>query len=233
MYKFDHTRLSSSTIKAIVAIGMFEDPEVPSSAAIIVEAGVRFVMDNGLYQYPPLNIDEIGESILPQSPKALRRVLEEVVALEELKFDGFYGRQRVKTADQLFYQILIQCIHEYGRRSGDLIEYVVLTHMDRIFDENAVETEHDMLIWSLLIEYLSDKLQGRSYPFGKFLHDRGGSDARFRSFLERNSWYRNPESFSRIFGITKEEPKPKEIIPAVIIAMARKCQHYEKIIANN
>ena len=235
MYHFKN--LKDFSISEIVAINILNEPLTEENMAVflpsvnVVETAVRFVMQNDLYQYPPMNIDRISEHVL-RSHKILRRTLDEYISLEELKFDGFYGRQRVKTADQLFYQILIQCIHEYGRHSADLIEYIVLTNMDRILDETAVEDENDMLIWSLIIEYCSDKLSGRSCPFGKFLKDRGGSDARFKSFIERNSWYQDPDNnFGKLFGIDREKPKPNEVIGAIIKVMAREHQKTEMMIA--
>lgn len=235
---YDFRRLKDFSINEIVAVNMISGPLTEENMTIflpsvkIVETAIRFAMDNGLYQYPPMNIDRISEHIFA-SHKVLRRTLDEYITIEESKFDGFYGRQKIKTADQLFYQILIQCIHAYGRQSPDLIEYVVLTSMDEIFDEMAVEDEHDMLVWSLIIEYCNDKLRGRAYPFGKFLKDRGGSDARFKRFIEKNSWYQESEDFGELFGVDRERPKMHEIIGTTIKKMARKYQDYELMVVNN
>lgn len=228
MYKFNH--VEKVRVLEIVEMNLSCPPMTRENlmeylpAIDLVKAGITYVLANGLYEYPPLNIDEIGKNLVCENSKDLRKVLQEAID-REIADAGFYGRNIARTPDQLFYQILIQCIHEYGRKSDDIIEKVVLTNMDRIFDEQAVEDQEDMLVWSLLMEYLDDILSGRHFPFGKFIKERGSSTAKVQRFITKNSWYQNPEYLGRIFGIDREKPKLQEIIRSAIKVMAKEYQN--------
>lgn len=234
MYKFND--LEKVAIGERVAMNLISTPitrneEIKAffKSVNLVEAGVKFVMRNDLYL--PMDIDVIGENLDSDDPKELRAILEHALAEKtKIKFGRFYSRNAPKTANQFFYQILVQCIHEYGRCSNDPIESVVLTMMDSIFDKDAIEGDEDMLIWSLILEFLNDALNGRSYPFGRFIKERGSSSAKVQKFIEKNNWYQDPENFGKIFGIDREKPKIQEIMKSAVRVMSREHQKLIEMI---
>lgn len=220
---FEFRNLNRVNIKGVIVSNLFCC--VPDDKCIdeiideikIIETAVKIVISNKLDRCI-LDMDILTEQLfLPEFDyNDFRTVISETQTRAEELYDGFYDRPEILKPEQFFYRVVIQTIYEYGRITDDIAEHVICTNIGELFDEDIVDDEYDMHSWSLLLEYLDDALQGRTYPFSKFLKERNCSPKRMQGFLHRQVWYKEPADFGEIFGIERDKPSMKEIIAKAV-----------------
>ena len=189
-------------------------PEVETKARkglSYFEKIVSEMLSQNMYTYA-LRLEDTA-TLVGSSYREVRSNIKRALKIGQEDYDGTYGRPEDITPERAIYITTALIIQEYGRKTDDLIEYVVRYHIGDFLDFGALESEYDMACYVYLIEYLERCLTFGKIPITKDLKENRNnmvSSKRIMSFIRKNYWYGSYKDAESL-GFNCATPKLSEV----------------------
>ena len=163
-----------------------------------------------------LRLEDAAE-IVGISKSDAKRCIRHTLKLGQDFYDGTYGRPETITPEHAVYVTLALVLREYGRKSEDLVEYIVLYELDEYLDISIIQNEYDMACVVFLAEYFEYCLRYGKTSISKFLADNSNnfvSSKRLMNYIKKNDWYGTACALEK--GFESSTPKLSEVTSVLL-----------------